>query len=56
VRYQRTPVLGIRRHQSALDTWVKGVNAKGGFGTWRWDVAFEPVQTLDTLQTHHERA
>ncbi len=32
-----------RAKRAALDTWVKGVNAKGGFGEWCWDVAFEPV-------------
>ncbi|MGY0619874.1 DEAD/DEAH box helicase family protein [Lysobacter sp. A378] len=38
--------------RSALDTWVKGVNQKGGFGVWCWDVAFEPHQIQDILATH----
>jgi type III restriction enzyme len=35
--------------RAALDTWVKAVNAKGGFGTWCWDVAFRPEQVHDIL-------
>lgn len=35
-----------------LDAWVKGVNAKGGFGIWCCDVAFEPSQMQDILQRH----
>lgn len=38
-----------RAKRSALDAWVKGVNAKGGFGVWCWDVAFEPSQVHDVL-------
>jgi type III restriction enzyme len=38
--------------RSALDAWVKGVNAKGGFGVWCWDVVFEPAQVLDRLTQH----
>lgn len=36
----------------ALDAWVKGVNQKGGFGAWCWDVAFEPAQIQDILVKH----
>jgi len=38
-----------RSKRSSLDAWVKGVNSKGGFGTWCWDVAFEPAQIQDIL-------
>ncbi len=38
-----------RAKRSALDAWVKGVNAKGGFGTWCWEVAFQPAQIIDIL-------
>lgn len=38
--------------RSALDLWVKGVNAKGGFGVWSWDVAFEMAQIQDILLEH----
>ena len=38
--------------RSALDAWVKGVNAKGGFGLWSWDVAFEPSRIHDIVQAH----
>jgi type III restriction enzyme len=33
----------------ALDVWVKAVNAKGGFGVWAADVAFEPAQVYDII-------
>ncbi len=35
--------------RAALDMWVKGVNAKGGFGAWCWDVAFEPAKVYDVI-------
>ncbi len=38
--------------RQALDTWVKGVNAKSGFGSWCWDVAFEMAKIQDILKTH----
>lgn len=38
--------------RSALDLWVRGVNAKGGFGDWCWDVAFEMARIEDILQRH----
>ena len=41
-----------RAKRSALDAWVKGVNQKGGFGVWTWDVAFEPHQIQDILAAH----
>ncbi len=41
-----------RAKRAALDTWVKGVNAKGGFGIWCWDVAFQPAQIQDIVHKH----
>lgn len=38
--------------RSALDAWVKGVNAKGGFGSWCWDVAFAPSEVQDIIARH----
>ncbi len=38
--------------RDALNLWVNAVNAKGGFGTWCWAVAFEPSQVYDILQIH----
>jgi len=38
--------------RSALDAWVQGVNAKGGFGVWCRDVAFEPSEIHDIIQRH----
>ena len=41
-----------RAKRSALDAWVKGVNAKGGFGIWCWDVAFKEAQIQDIIERH----
>lgn len=41
-----------RAKRAALDVWVTGVNAKGGFGIWSRDVAFQPAQIQDILQKH----
>lgn len=59
-----TPVLEIKGEDSpqnvakrqALKQWVAAVNAKGGFGTWCWDVAFEPAQVHDIVQRHGSAA
>jgi type III restriction enzyme len=32
-----------------LDEWVNAVNAHGGFGRWRWDVARQPGDIQDIL-------
>jgi type III restriction enzyme len=45
-----------RAKRSALDAWVKGVNAKGGFGSWYWDVAFQPAQIQDIVHKHGKQA
>lgn len=41
-----------RAKRAALDTWVKAVNEKGGFGSWCWDVVFEPAQIQDAIERH----
>ena len=41
-----------RAKRSALDAWVKGVNAKGGFGVWCRDVAFKEAQIHDIIEKH----
>lgn len=38
-----------RAKHAALDAWVQAVNAKGGFGLWCWDVAYQPGQLRDIL-------
>lgn len=40
----------VKRH--TLDAWVKGVNAKGGFGQWCCDVVFDPAQMQDVIAKH----
>jgi type III restriction enzyme len=32
-----------------LDEWVQAINAHGGFGRWRWDVARYPGEVQDIL-------
>jgi len=41
-----------RAKRAALAAWVEAVNAKGGFGMWSWDVAFQPAQLQDILDRH----
>ena len=41
-----------RAKRAALAIWVQAVNAKGGFGLWCWDVAFQPAQIQDILARH----
>jgi type III restriction enzyme len=45
-----------RSKRSAMSAWVSGVNAKGGFGVWSTEVAFEPAQVHDILLRHGEPA
>ncbi len=35
-----------------LARWVLPVNEKGGFGTWAWDVVFDPAKMPDVIHTH----
>lgn len=44
-----------RAKRAALDSWVKAVNGKGGFGRWACDVVFEPAQIQDSLARHGVR-
>lgn len=41
-----------RAKRAALDASVQGINAKGGFGEWCSDVAFEPAQIHDIVARH----
>ena len=41
-----------RAKRAALAIRVQAVNAKGGFGLWCWDVAFQPAQIQDILARH----
>jgi len=41
-----------RAKRAALEVWVKGINQKGGFGSWSCDVAFQPHQIQDILSHH----
>jgi type III restriction enzyme len=41
-----------RAKRSALNAWVEGINANGGFGIWSWDVALQPAQTWDCIAAH----
>ncbi len=43
-----------RAKRAALDEWVKAVNEKGGFGSWCWDVAVEPVKVRDIVEKHSQ--
>jgi type III restriction enzyme len=53
IKGEDSPMNSAKR--DALALWVKAVNAKGGFGSWCWDVAFEPAEIQDILSrhTHH---
>jgi type III restriction enzyme len=37
---------------AALAQWVEAVNQNGGFGTWCWDVAYQPSALQDLLGKH----
>ena len=38
--------------RDALALWIKAVNAKGGFGAWCMDVAFQPAEIHDVIRRH----
>lgn len=44
-----------RAKRASLAAWTDAVNAKGGFGAWCWDVAFQPAQMADILVRHGSR-
>jgi hypothetical protein len=54
LRGRLKPALEIenKAKRDALDLWVRGVNAHGGFGVWSWDVAFEMAEIRDVLARH----
>lgn len=60
LRNGRTLVLEIkgedsdqnRAKRSTMDAWVKGVNARGGFGVWASATAYEPAHIQDILAHH----
>lgn len=42
-----------RNKRMALDTWVRAVNERGGFGTWCWNVVkAEPSKVHDVIAHH----
>ena len=43
------------RQRMALDAWVRAVNARGGFGTWCWDVVKGEPSKVDDVVVHHAR-
>jgi type III restriction enzyme len=45
-------MLTNKAKRAALDEWVTAVNGEGGFGSWAWDVAFEPAQVHDIVGRH----
>ena len=44
-----------RVKRMALDAWVRAVNARGGFGTWCWDVVKAEPSKVDDVLAHHGR-
>ncbi|MEY2633754.1 MAG: hypothetical protein RIR00_2408, partial [Pseudomonadota bacterium] len=44
-----------RSKRRALDAWVRAVNARGGFGTWCWDVVKSEPSRVDDVIAHHAR-
>jgi type III restriction enzyme len=42
-----------RAKRMALASWVNAINARGGFGTWCWDVVkAEPARLQDVIAHH----
>lgn len=44
-----------RAKRMALDAWVRAVNARGGFGTWCWDVVKAEPSKLHDVILHHAK-
>ena len=40
--------------RDALKEWIEAVNENGKFGTWSWDVAFDPAEVMPIIQKHRE--
>ena len=45
-----------RSKRRALDAWVRAVNARGGFGTWCWDVVKAEPSKVDDVIAHHAKS
>lgn len=45
-----------RTKRLALDAWVRAVNARGGFGTWCWDVVKAEPSKVDDVIVHHAQS
>ncbi len=45
-----------RSKRMALDAWVRAVNARGGFGTWCWDVVKGEPSKVDDVIAFHARS
>ncbi|WP_374488069.1 BPTD_3080 family restriction endonuclease [Zoogloea sp.] len=45
-----------RSKRLALDAWVRAVNARGGFGTWCWDVVKAEPSKVDDVIGHHAKS
>jgi len=41
--------------RDSLGEWVRAVNQAGGFGTWAWDVVFEPAKVHDVVAKYAGR-
>jgi type III restriction enzyme len=44
-----------RTKRMTLDAWVRAVNARGGFGTWCWDVVKAEPSRVDDVIAHHAK-
>ncbi len=45
-----------RTKRMALDAWVRAVNARGGFGTWCWDVVKAEPSKIDDVISYHAKS
>ncbi len=45
-----------RTKRRALDSWVRAVNARGGFGIWCWDVVKAEPSKVDDVIAHHAQS
>jgi type III restriction enzyme len=63
LKNEKTLVLEIKGEDSdqnraklaAMKAWVEAVNAKGGFGVWCSDIAYEMARVQDILEAHGGR-
>ena len=56
--YAEKPELFIKvpRNRPGPDTWVRAVNARGGFGVWCWDVVKAEPSKVDDILLHHAKS